>query len=313
MEHTIKYAENGITVSTEDLPNKNFPLEIFCRMVYNAILQGNTKEKAINAFKVRLEESRSYGGFVWSESKEGCDFWRNIIRASKFEVYYDEYPECKGIYIIENENKIPSFTAEMPTDIKQTIIKTAARLNRLEDIYTTNIKGLFTWDSTPQGFGFWEKIYKKYVTKQLEIEQEETTVYKSYNDLLGKTLKKSDQVYFNNEKYIVNNSFIGSQEHINNDRIFEELSISKYSFCSKLYGYDTSTGSWPYCKIDDYEALTRVCLELFRIIEKKKDKDSISIPKIAYKQTINKYEKKEIKFIENEFKFNNLKKKKVRF
>ena len=57
-----------------------------------------------------------------------------------------------------------------------------------------------------------------------------------------------------------------------NDKIFRELNIAKYSFCSKLYGYETRDGDWPWADPDDYEGLSKVVIALFDIINENNKK-----------------------------------------
>lgn len=48
-----------------------------------------------------------------------------------------------------------------------------------------------------------------------------------------------------------------------NDRIFIDLGLNKYNFCSDCYGYNPGVGDWPESKDKDYAALTRVVEALF--------------------------------------------------
>lgn len=92
--------------------------------------------------------------------------------------------------------------------------------------------------------------------------------YRCLADLQGKILRYNDLVILKGIEYRVRTKFL-SEEYGNNSKIFDVLSIiSKEDFATKTYGYECNRGSWPECKKDDYEALTRCVIELFKLIEK---------------------------------------------
>lgn len=91
--------------------------------------------------------------------------------------------------------------------------------------------------------------------------------YKCLADLQGKTLEYDDVVYLKDIEYQVQSRFL-SERIGDNDKIFRILSIPfKEEFATKAYGYACSGGNWPECKRSDYEALTRLVIELYKIIE----------------------------------------------
>lgn len=93
--------------------------------------------------------------------------------------------------------------------------------------------------------------------------------YKCLSDLQGKTLKLNDVVYLKGIRHIVDSRFL-KEEHLDNDKIFDVLSISsKEEFVTNAYGYECYGGAWPECNRNDYEALTRLVIELYKIIEEK--------------------------------------------
>lgn len=94
--------------------------------------------------------------------------------------------------------------------------------------------------------------------------------YKCLADLQGETLCLNDIVIFGNIEYKVLKKFLIECDNSDNDRIFCILSIpSKENFAQKAYGYEPSVGAWPECKPCDYEALTRLVIELYKIFEGK--------------------------------------------
>lgn len=90
--------------------------------------------------------------------------------------------------------------------------------------------------------------------------------YKSYKELKGKTLQYNDKVIILCLEYIVSATHLYTAQGINSE-IFTRLALDKESFCTKAYGYSSTSGSWPSCQVEDYEALTRCVLWLFQIAE----------------------------------------------
>ena len=104
--------------------------------------------------------------------------------------------------------------------------------------------------------------------------------YTNHNQLKGKELSNSNTVIFNvnnNEyRYYVTHAYLLNLDGYN-DEIFRELQINKWKFCRRIYGYiptnfnqsDRSTNkSFPECRYNDYTALTKITVELFRLCEK---------------------------------------------
>lgn len=94
--------------------------------------------------------------------------------------------------------------------------------------------------------------------------------YRCLKDLQGKTLEYEDIVILKDIKYIVQSKFLEEENKLDNSKIFKVLSIpSKEKFATNAYGYTHNYGDWPECKKDDYPALTRCVIELYKIIEGK--------------------------------------------
>lgn len=94
-------------------------------------------------------------------------------------------------------------------------------------------------------------------------------IFKTYKELKGKTLKKGDKVHLKDIVYTTENSFLTCNDFINS-AIFNILKLNKITFCEKYYGYeDDGYGDWPQCEQDDFKALTRVVIALFKLIEGK--------------------------------------------
>jgi hypothetical protein len=99
------------------------------------------------------------------------------------------------------------------------------------------------------------------------------TTYESYQDLAGCTLKEGDRLIFRKSgetplyyKVTANHLACGGV----NSHVFSLAGIEhedRYKFCSEAYGYKASGGDFPVSSRNDFAALTRVALKLFKAIE----------------------------------------------
>ena len=92
--------------------------------------------------------------------------------------------------------------------------------------------------------------------------------YRKYSDLVGVTLKYDDSVFFGSREYRVRYKHLANICGLNS-QIFQDLHINDpIEFCSKAYGYSIEgRGSWPECLTNDYSALTRCVLAIYKVIE----------------------------------------------
>lgn len=98
--------------------------------------------------------------------------------------------------------------------------------------------------------------------------------YRKYSELVGATLEYGDTVFLESREYKVRQKFL-SNIGGPNYQIFQDLHIDNATeFCSKAYGYHAKECcSWPECLPDDYSALTRCVLAIYKIIECIKEKE----------------------------------------
>lgn len=87
--------------------------------------------------------------------------------------------------------------------------------------------------------------------------------------LNDKTIEHGDTIVFtyNDEeyKYTVFNTYLTNNLG-DNGAIFKALGIAdKYKFVSEILGYTADSGDWPTAKDGDYEGLTAVVRELFKL------------------------------------------------
>ncbi|MFA6354873.1 MAG: hypothetical protein WCW65_00395 [Candidatus Paceibacterota bacterium] len=110
---------------------------------------------------------------------------------------------------------------------------------------------------------------EKLLTKKFEF----MAVYRSLDKLEGKILDRGDFVVFGDIRYqVLKNCLICYLNDKDNDKIFWTLGIGsyKYEVCTEHYGYEAGgshliPGQFPTCKENDYEALTRIAIALFKL------------------------------------------------
>lgn len=79
---------------------KDFPIEVVEKM-----LQKQYKQYGKNDISVFQKNRDSDVGFVWENTTEGHNFWRNVIRCKKFDIFFKRYPKLsKNVYIRGDRN-----------------------------------------------------------------------------------------------------------------------------------------------------------------------------------------------------------------
>ena len=68
-----------------------YPIEIVRRMCQLQIEQGNPS--LVSVFQVKKDASFKEGGFSWTKSPEGCNFWASIINHSNWGTFFKVYPK----------------------------------------------------------------------------------------------------------------------------------------------------------------------------------------------------------------------------
>lgn len=115
------------------------------------------------------------------------------------------------------------------------------------------------------------------------------TIYTSFNELKDNTLKREDKIHFlligeKTIKYEISSSetraylnlINGEDFQFNeeNDVIFKKLwIIDRYAYVKDIVGYDLKVGNFP--EVKDLEDLKKVCLCLYRLVEKQNEKNEI--------------------------------------
>lgn len=85
---------------------KDFPQEIINHIEDEQETQGNPRNASIvdeNSWNTRID-----GGFTWSDTKEGIEFWSEVIDSRNFDLYFSKYPKQSkhSKNILDEANKI---------------------------------------------------------------------------------------------------------------------------------------------------------------------------------------------------------------
>lgn len=83
---------------------KDLPVEIQERMLDEQVRQGNPRNAEV--FERNTSASSHEGGFIWSQSVGGHDFWDEIIRRGGLAVFYEKYPKHPALKVIPLHIKI---------------------------------------------------------------------------------------------------------------------------------------------------------------------------------------------------------------
>jgi hypothetical protein len=70
-----------------------FPKEIIQKMVERQVEQGNEPDYTV--FEKDYSTDKKSKGFDWMESKEGYDFWKEVILYKNFKIFYEKYPKTE--------------------------------------------------------------------------------------------------------------------------------------------------------------------------------------------------------------------------
>jgi hypothetical protein len=93
-------------VTTKDLIGdlENFPIEVVEKMLEKQYKQVNKKD--VSVFQDYKCSDTQRGGFHWENTIEGHEFWSDVIRGKKFDLFFKRYPrrhplhtKSKAVYI----------------------------------------------------------------------------------------------------------------------------------------------------------------------------------------------------------------------
>ena len=80
---------------------KNFPIEVVEKMIEEQVKQGNCPN--VEVFQKYANADTADGGFNWSDTKDGDDFWMEVIDENNFDLFFEKYPKKNNtnlVYIV---------------------------------------------------------------------------------------------------------------------------------------------------------------------------------------------------------------------
>lgn len=83
---------------------KDFPIEVVEKMIEEQVRQGNKAN--IGAFQEYPFAGISDNGFDWSETKDGYDFWEEVIGEGNFDLFFEAYPKNLNLVYIVGDSEI---------------------------------------------------------------------------------------------------------------------------------------------------------------------------------------------------------------
>lgn len=141
---------------------KGFPKEVVKQMLKEQVAQGNKKD--ISVFEASKMVAKSSNGFTWDNTKDGHDFWREVIKQERFDVFFEKYPKkSEGKKLTKgfkgNIEHLPKEVVEKAIEyvIKHKEVSRKKAIIFLED---DGLVGSFDWSDTPEGWEFWDDIYE---------------------------------------------------------------------------------------------------------------------------------------------------------
>ena len=149
---------------------KRFPKEIISRMLDCQEEQGNPRDVSI--FENRVTSEQYNKGFAWDETKEGYNFWYDVINNKDFNLFFEKYPKQDNLKINnkmtteELENYSPKGELQgFPKEIISRMLDCQEEQGNTRDVSVFERdrtaeqynKG-FEWYGTKEGQTFWHKV-----------------------------------------------------------------------------------------------------------------------------------------------------------
>ena len=73
---------------------QGFPPEVVEKMLERQVEQGNKRD--VSVFEGWSCQSKDNGGFRWSDTIEGSNFWMQVIDKKDFRLFFREYPKSNN-------------------------------------------------------------------------------------------------------------------------------------------------------------------------------------------------------------------------
>lgn len=74
---------------------EDFPNEVVEKMLERQVEQGNPRD--VSVFENRNNENKRNGGFNWSETIEGSEFWIDVINRKIFNTFFELYQNKESL------------------------------------------------------------------------------------------------------------------------------------------------------------------------------------------------------------------------
>jgi len=157
-----------------------FPMPVIEAMLRYQENQGNPRN--ITIFKNRKWTSKNSGGFDWKTTKEGDEFWDDVILRENFDVFFEKYPELlgdprylKSVELYGKENVIPITPTSnrlqvegMPYAILNKMLDEQQKQGNEESIepfvknrLANKAEGGFNYSDTSDGYDFWSRVLEE--------------------------------------------------------------------------------------------------------------------------------------------------------
>lgn len=93
-ENVEKYGKENvipITPTSNRLQVEGMPYAILNKMLDEQVRQGN--EESIKPFVKNRLANKAEGGFNYSDTSDGYDFWSRVLEEENYELFFEKYPE----------------------------------------------------------------------------------------------------------------------------------------------------------------------------------------------------------------------------
>ena len=94
-KRNLDKSSNKYGITEDDMKGylKDFPVGVVVRMMEEQEAQGNKPD--VKVFQDMLNADVVEGGYNWGKTKDGTDFWFDVIFRRKFNLFFEKYPEYK--------------------------------------------------------------------------------------------------------------------------------------------------------------------------------------------------------------------------
>ena len=85
---------------------KEYPIEVVEKMIEEQVKQGNCPN--VEVFQKYANADTADGGFNWSDTDDGNDFWLEVINECNFDLFFEKYPKknTPNLVYIVGDSKI---------------------------------------------------------------------------------------------------------------------------------------------------------------------------------------------------------------